>query len=196
MADAEIRGAFMKDARNWSRTAYGPDAYQSALAKLSESERAMVDGMILSGNWYPIAIWDRFLDAMRKEAAARRGESELAFDMRNMREAGGSVLVKTVYKVVLSLVGATTAIERAVTIYNRAYSEGRCEIVENVRGRALVRYVGGSPALRDNLVHHLPTSILWVLEQNGARNADVRVMRSDAVDGKLIFEVAVSYAAG
>src|SRR6478735_3439208 len=127
----KIKGAFMKDARNWTRTAYGADAYQSALAKLSEAERTVVNGIIVPGGWYPLAGWDRFLDAMRAEAAARKGESEFVFDMRNMREAGGSIVVKSIYKVLLHLVGPTTAIDRAVQIYNRAYSEGRCQILEN-----------------------------------------------------------------
>ena len=38
-----IRGAFMKDARNWARTAYGAEAYQSALGRLSNAERELVD---------------------------------------------------------------------------------------------------------------------------------------------------------
>ena len=193
--DPMIRGAFMKDARNWARTAYGAEAYQSALARLSAADRELIDGLILPGSWYPIAGWDRFLDAMRAEAIARKSESDLVFDMRNMREAGGSIVVKTIYKVLLSLVGATTAVDRAVQIYNRAYSEGRCEVVENVHGRAVVRYVDGSPAFRNNVSHHLPTAIVWVLEQNGARNAAAKITHNDVVNGKLVFEVTVTYRA-
>ncbi len=189
---AMIRGAFMKDARNWTRTAYGSDAYQRALATLSDEDRAIVDGLILPGAWYPIATWDRFLDAMRAEAS-RRGDSETTFDMRNMREAGGSIVVKTVYKVLLSLVGTTTAVDRAMQIFNRAYNQGRVEIVENVRGRAVVRYRDGGEAFRSNLSHHMPTAMLWVLEQNGAREPVARITRSDVVDGKLTFEVTVTY---
>jgi hypothetical protein len=195
-AGPKIKGAFMKDARNWTRTAYGADAYQSALAKLSEAERAVVNGIIVPGGWYPLAGWDRFLDAMRAEAASRKGESEFVFDMRNMREAGGSVVVKSIYKVLLHLVGPTSAVEKAVQIYNRAYSEGRCEIVENVRGRAVVRYLDGSPALLNNLSHHLPTAIVWVLEQSGAHEAAPTITRRDVAGGKLSFEVAVTYRAG
>jgi hypothetical protein len=190
-----IKGAFMKDARNWARIAYGADAYQSALAKLSDADRALVNGLIVPAAWYPLAGWDRFLDAMRAEAAARRGESALVFDMRNMREAGGSIVVKSIYKVLLHLVGPTTAIEKAVQIYNRAYNGGRCEIVENVRGRAVIRYLDGSPALLNNLSHHLPTAIVWVLEQGGAHDAVPTITRSDVVGGKLVFEVSVTYRA-
>jgi hypothetical protein len=187
-----IKGAFIKDARNWTRTAYGADAYQAALAKLSDADRALVNGIILPGTWYPIASWDRFLKAMRAEAAARRGDSELAFDLRNMRESGGPV-VKSIYKIILNLVGPTTAIDRAIGLFNRAFSEGRCEIVENVRGRALVRYLDGSPELLENLSHHLPTALIWVLEENGARDPVPTITRRDVISGKLFFEVTVTY---
>jgi hypothetical protein len=190
-----IKGAFMKDARNWARTAYGPEAYQSALAKLSDADRTLVNGLIVPGAWYPIAGWDRFLDAMRAEAATRNGESEFVFNMRNMREAGGSIVVKSIYKVLLHLIGPTTAVEKAVQIYNRAYNGGRCEIVENVRGSAVVRYLDGSPALLNNLSNHLPTAIVWVLEQNGAHDVAPKITRSDVIGGKLVFEVSVTYRA-
>jgi hypothetical protein len=192
----QIKGAFMRDARNWARTAYGADAYQSALAKLSDADRAIVNGIIVPGGWYPLAGWDRFLDAMRAEASARKGESEFVFDMRNMREAGGSLVVKSIYKVLLHLVGPTSAIEKAVQIYNRAYSEGRCEIIENVRGRAVVRYIDATPALLKNLSHHLPTAMVWVLEQSGAQDVAPQITRSDTAGGKLAFEVSVTYRAG
>src|SRR5262249_14320736 len=136
-----------------------------ALAKLSDAERTLVNGLILPGGWYPLAAWDRFLDAMRAEATARRGESEIVFDLRTMREAGGSI------------------------------SEGRCETVENVRGRALVRYVEGSPALLKTLSHHLPTAMVWVLEQSGAHDASPTITRRDVAGGKLVFEVSVTYRA-
>ena len=194
-AGPKIKGAFMKDARNWARTAYGADAYQSALAKLSEPERELVNGLILPGAWYPIAGWDRFLDAMRAEASARKGDSERVFDMRNMREAGGSIVVKSIYKILLNLVGPTSAIDKAVQIYNRAYSEGRCEIIENVRGRAVVRYVDATPALLKNLSHHLPTAMVWVLEQSGAQEATPTITRNDVAGGTLVFEVSVTYRA-
>jgi len=189
-----IRGAFMKDARNWARTAYGPDAYQRALSKLADDERAVVDGLILPGAWYPLAAWDRFLAAMRAEAAARRGETAFQFDLRNMREAGGSIVVQTVYKMLLRLVGATTAVDRTVTLFNRAFDQGSAEIVQNSRGRAVVRYGGCGPAVRSNLSHHLPTALVWVLEMNGARDVVAKITRDEVVGGKLCFEVTATYA--
>jgi hypothetical protein len=192
-AEPRIKGAVIKDPRDWMRTAYGPDAYQAALAKLSASERAVIDGPILAGSWYPIEPWDRFQAAMRAEALARRGHNDLQFSMRNMREAG-SVIVRGVYKFVLGLLSTESAADKCVILYNRAYSEGRCEMVENTRGRAVLRYCDASPAFRTNLKHNFLSGVMFVLELNGAKGVDGRISRDETVDGKIVFEVMVTYA--
>ena len=190
--EPKIKGAVIRDPRDWMRTAYGAEAYQAALAKLSAEERAFVEGPILAGAWYPLAAWDKFQAAMRAEALARTGDSELAFGMRNMREAG-SVIVRGIYKFLLGLLSPESALDKATIIYNRAYSEGRCEIVENVHGRGVVRYCDASPALRTNLRHNFLSGLMFVLELNGAKGVDGRITRDEIVDGKLVFEVSVSY---
>jgi hypothetical protein len=191
-AEPKIKGAVIKDPRDWMRTAYGAEAYQAALAKLSEPERALIDGPLLAGSWYPIEVWDRFQAAMRAEALARRGHNELVFSMRNMREAG-SAIVRTVYKFLLSLVSPENAVEKFVVVYNRVYSEGHCEIVTNEKGRAVLRYRDASPVFRTNLTHNFLSSAMFILELNKATGIDGHVSRDEVVDGKLVFEVTLTY---
>jgi hypothetical protein len=190
--EPKIKGAVIKDPRDWMRTAYGAEAYQAALAKLSEADRAFVDGPILAGSWYPIEPWDRFQAAMRSEALIRRGHNDLQFSMRNMREAG-SVIVRGVYKFLLGLLSAESAVDKCVILYNRAYSEGRCEMVSNEKGRATLRYADASPAFRTNLKHNFLSGVMFVLELNGAKGVDGRISRDEVVDGKLVFEISVTY---
>jgi hypothetical protein len=192
--EPKIKGALIKDPRDWMRTAYGPEAYQAALSRLSADDRAIVDGPILGGSWYPIAPWDRFQAAMRAEARERRGHSDLQFNMRNMREAGSSI-VRGVYKFVLGLMSAESAVSKCVIIFNRAYSEGHCELVTNEKGRATLRYCDASPAFRTNLTNNFGTSVMFVLELNGAKNVNGRVSRDEIVNGKLNFEVTITYHA-
>jgi hypothetical protein len=112
--------------------------------------------------------------------------------MRNMREAGSSI-VRGIYKFVLGLMSAESAIGKCVIIFNRAYSEGHCEVVANEKGRATLRYCDASPAFRTNLTNNFATSVMFVLELNGAKNVDGRISRDEVVDGKLIFEVTLTY---
>jgi hypothetical protein len=189
-----IKGAVIKDPRDWMRTAYAPEAYQAALAKLSDADRAFVDGNILAGSWYPIEPWDRFQAAMRAEALARRGHNDLQFSMRNMREAG-SVIVRGIYKFLLGLLSPESAVSKLAIVYNRVYSEGRCEVVENQRGRAVLRYGDCSPAFRTNLTHNFLSGAMFILELNGAKGVDGHVSRDQVVDGKLAFEVTITWRA-
>jgi hypothetical protein len=114
--------------------------------------------------------------------------------MRNMREAG-SAIVRGVYKFVLGLMNATTVLEKAAVIFSRTYSEGRCEVVDHTRGRAILRYSDCDPGLRNNLTHNFPTGIVFVLELNGVKSPEATISRNEVVDGKLVFEVTVTYKA-
>lgn len=188
----KIKGAVIKDPRDWMRTAYGPEAYQSALSKLPAEDRAFVDGPILAGSFYPIEPWDRFQTAMRAEALARRGHNDLQFSMRNMREAG-SRIVKGIYKVLLGLMSPESAMGKFVVVYNRVYSEGRCELVSSDPKRVVLRYCDASPVFRTNLTNNFLASAMFILEMNGAKGIDGHISRNDVVDGKLVFEVVLTY---
>jgi hypothetical protein len=192
-ASLKIKGAVIKAPRDWMRTAYGAAAYQRALGKLTAAERDFVDGTLLAGSWYSLGSWDKFHAAMREEARAV-GDSDQQFNMRNMREAG-SAIVRGVYKFILGLMNATTVLEKAAVIFSRTYSEGRCEVLDHTRGRAILRYSDCDPGLRNNLTHNFPTGIVFVLELNGVRRPEATISRNEVVDGKLVFEVTVTYQA-
>ncbi len=189
-----IKGGVIKDPRDWMRIAYGPEAYQSALSTLPAAERLLVDGPILAGSWFPLPVWDRFQAAMREEARVRRGHSDMQFNARNMREAGPRT-IRTIYKFLLGLMSAKTAIGKAVVLYNRVYSDGHFEVVENELGRAVVRYRDASPAFRTNVTHNFPSGLVFILEQTGAKHVDAHISRDQIVGGKLFFEVTVTYGA-
>jgi hypothetical protein len=188
----KIKGAVIRDPRDWMRTAYGPNAYKSALSKLSREQQEIIDGPILAGSWYPIDAWDRFCTAMREEARTRQGHSDVQFNLRNMREAG-SATVRTVYKFLVGLMSARSVVEKAVVVLNRAYSEGQAEILSNEPGRAVVRYSNCRPDLRTNLSNNFGIAFIVVLEMNGAKGIEAQCTRDEVVDGKLIYEVTIAY---
>jgi hypothetical protein len=189
----KIKGAVIKAPRDWMRTAYGAEAYQRALSKLTVEERAFVDGTMLANSFYPVAWWDKFQAAMREEARAR-GETDFQFNMRNMREAG-STIVRSLYKFILGLMNPQRVLEKAALIYSRTYSEGHCEVIENEPGLAVVRYCDCNPELRTNLTNNFPTSLIFVLELNGTKDAEATITRNDIVGGRLVFEVTIKYPA-
>jgi hypothetical protein len=189
-----IKGGVIKDPRDWMRTAYGPEAYRNALAKLAPEDRRLIDGTLLAGSWYPLPVWDTLHAAMMEEARTRQGHSDTEFNMRKMRE-GGSNTLRSIYKFMIGLMSPHGAISKALILYNRAYSEGHCEIVENRPGKAVVRYCDAPPAFRVTLTNNLPSGLMFLLEMNGAKHVDGRINRDEIVNGKLVFEVTVTYQA-
>jgi hypothetical protein len=192
--DARIRGAFIKDQRDWLRTAYGSDAYKAALSKLSPAHRAVVHGTIRAEDLYPVQAWDSFQVHMRAEAQKRQGLGNHDFAMRCMREAGLTI-VRPAVRLLLALRSPERVVEKSVARCNRMYDQGHCEVVVNEGGRAVLRYCDCPPILRTSLRNGFLASLLFALELAGARALEGRVSRDDLVDGKLVFEIEVRYAA-
>ncbi|MBS2030680.1 MAG: hypothetical protein JST54_22440 [Deltaproteobacteria bacterium] len=65
--------------------------------------------------------------------------------------------------------------------------------MENVPGKAVLRYVDGSPELRINLSNHFPTGMVFVLELHGAKDVKASITRDEVVEGKLLFEITLTY---
>jgi hypothetical protein len=193
MADsAMLKGSVMRDPRDWVRAAYGEESYQKSLATLNDAERKIVDGQLLASAWYPIGAWDHFLAAARAEAKRTKSESEDAFDMRNMREAGSKV-TRTVYKFMLGLLKPKSVIDRVPSLLQRIYSVGTFAIVTNDPGRAVLRY-SGAPEMQENLSHMFASCVHFLLELNGAANIERTVVRNTIDGGQLVFEIEVRYA--
>jgi hypothetical protein len=93
----------------------------------------------------------------------------------------------------IGLMSPEATISKSLILYNRAYSEGHCEIVENRRGKAVVRYCDASPAFRVSLTNNLPSGLMFLLELSGAKYVDGRISRDEVVSGKLVFETTVTY---
>src|SRR5688572_22489930 len=105
-----IRGAVIRDARDWVRNTLGADIFAKARAAVGY-DGEFVDLPILASSFYPIAVWDRFLAVARRELRQKTGETDLQFDMRNMRDAG-STIARTVYKFVLGIMSAKGVIDK------------------------------------------------------------------------------------
>jgi hypothetical protein len=191
----KVKGSVIKEARDWSRTAYGNEAYQAALNGLAPDARAWLDGDIYASSWYPLAAWEGFLAGMRQEAFKRAGENAEVFDRRRMSETGSAIL-RGVYRFVLGLMSPVSVVEKATVVYNRAYNQGRCQIMENVPGRAVIRFVDveALPEIRSSLNGNFPQGFAFVLGLHGAKDVKSSVTRDEVVvDGKLVFETTISY---
>lgn len=192
---AGLRGSVIKEARTWIQTVYGDELYSRALSRVSADDRAALAGTILAGSWYPVDAWTRVLAEVAVEVQLKTARSQSDFYLQLVRESGGKT-VKTVYKFLLELFSPQSVVSRIPMLFNRLYSEGTFEVVENETGRAVVRYRDASPVFRENIRQMLHTSIIALLEMNGVKDIQTSILRDDVSRGKLEYEVAVRYRAG
>ncbi len=187
-----LRGSVIKDPRDWMRGEYGEEAYQAALNSLPPEEKTIIGGQILASSWYPLGAWDRFNTKFRAEAKRLKGESELDFDLRVMRESG-SRIAKTTYKFILSFLSAQNLVSKIPMVYRRFHSHGRFEVVANDPGRFVVRCADGHVEMRENLTHYFGTGCLLVLELGGVPRPQVSITRNEITHDGLQFEVTGTY---
>jgi hypothetical protein len=172
--------------------AYGREAYEAALATLTDAEREIITGPVLAASWYPIVTWMKFVDAMYKEVHARTGETVAQFDRRNLREAG-SQTVKTVYSMFLGIMSAQRVLSKVPGFYSRLISDGKFDITRNDPGIAIITCTEGPIEALANVRRFYPAGAELMLEMNGARDVRTRVLKEVIRDGKFDLEIEITY---
>ncbi|MEO8797482.1 MAG: hypothetical protein ABI551_06325, partial [Polyangiaceae bacterium] len=64
MADAQLKGSAYRATLEFVDTKFGVEAQQRVLARLSVEDRALLGGIILPIQWYPLSPFPRLLRAM------------------------------------------------------------------------------------------------------------------------------------
>ena len=108
-----------------------------------------------------------------------------------MREAG-SKIVKGVSETLLGMMSPESAMGKFVLVFNRVYSDGHCasELRAEARRPALLRR---QPRVSNEPHAQLPQQRDVHPRDERAKGIDGRISRDEVVDGKLLFEVTVTY---
>jgi hypothetical protein len=189
---AQIRGPAVSSFFHWVTQAYGPDLLSRALLKISLEDRAHFDKLIISLGWYPVAAFERLIDATYKEVANATGESRETFDKRGVQEGGGA-LMKTIYKFVMSMSSPQNTIARLPTIYPRVYDQGKLEVLQNEPGHCIFRHEGPEemyPLAIRNLHYGLPYTLALV----GAKNPIHKFLKDEHKNDRFLMENDWSYS--
>lgn len=122
MPEAQLKGSAYLSTLAFIDSQFGPGARERVLARLSDEDRALFDGLMLPIRWYPLAPFPRLLRAM--EAEFGRG------DLTLVTERGSWAAIhdmKTVHKVLLKLVNTNWVIEKAMRLWPNFHTSGRWE---------------------------------------------------------------------
>jgi hypothetical protein len=174
----------------WYRGAYGEDAFQRSLARLSAEDRATFGKAVVSLGWYSVAALERVFDAQHAEAHALTGISREDFDLKGSSEVGSS-MVRSVYRFFLSLMSTESFLQRAAALQNRLYEPFKVEVVESRPGFARVS-VHGAPEMRAPAQRFF-RPLLNAMARTGAKDIELAITRDEVSPETYAMEYTLSY---
>src|SRR6185295_15159026 len=62
------KGTLLLNLRAYVERQHGPTGWRNVVDFVGDSDRAVLDGMMLTGGWYPVGVWNRVVDAYLSRA--------------------------------------------------------------------------------------------------------------------------------
>lgn len=168
MAAAQLKGSAYRSTLEFVDTKFGADAHERVLARLSAEDRALIGGIILPIQWYPLSPFPRLLRAMEAELGA--GDLALVID----RGAWAAIHdMTTFHKVILKLVTPNWLIEKGTRLWPNFHTSGRWVVSRRGPhgGRAELRDLG---VVDEAMCATLKGWLLGLLTLAGAKQPEVR----------------------
>ena len=108
--------------KNFIIEMYGKDDYQHLLGEMDKSSRDILSGIIISGQWYDIKVYQDLVGAVLKT----KGKAEL---MKLNKELGKQQL-RGLFGFVTKFVSAEQVMKKGQMLWKRLHSEGSVEVKE------------------------------------------------------------------
>jgi hypothetical protein len=67
----QAKGILLVSARDYVRTREGVAAWNDVANTLNDHDRALLGSLVLAGSWYPVAVWNRLVEAIQQRYDAR-----------------------------------------------------------------------------------------------------------------------------
>jgi len=121
-----IKGIGYKAELQFVRSNYGEETLGRILASLSEEDRAILQGRVLTSDWYPQAPLERFRQAVARHAADA--------DLRVIEEMGrfsAEFALTGIYRVFLAVLSPGWGIKKAGNLFSKYFDGGKASVVEH-----------------------------------------------------------------
>src|SRR5215831_12997779 len=117
-----VKGTLLNDLGEYVAGRQGPEAWRALVDALPESDRAVLDGLLLVGGWYPVGVWNRCIASYITQHA-HDADAEMTAVAHHIADRD----LNTVFKVLLNMGSAEFVLERSDSLWSRYFDVGKVE---------------------------------------------------------------------
>ncbi len=139
----QAKGSVLLHLREYMIRSHGDAAWQETRSSLVDEDRDVIDGIIISGGWYPVRVWNHCLDTYLLKQYEDPDEG-----MRKVARFIADRDLNSVYKMVLRLGSPEFLVKRTNSLWSRYFSKGEMQAFEV--GDASWRIVLAAPSAKDS----------------------------------------------
>jgi len=114
------KGSILVHLRAYAESTYGKDAWTDMLVASKPEDRAVLEGIVIAGGWYPVGLWNRALGALLAGQSAA-----VDAEMRKVASYIADRDLNTVYKMVLRLGSPEFLLRRTDSLWSRYFDSGK-----------------------------------------------------------------------
>jgi hypothetical protein len=119
---ASGKGTLLKNLGEFVVERHGPAAWREVVDALPEDDRAIIDGLLLVGGWYPVGAWNRCVAGYIKRFA-KDADAEMTAVARHIADRD----LNTLFKVMLKMGSAEFVLGRTDSLWSRYFDVGKFE---------------------------------------------------------------------
>ena len=180
----------MSSRLDWFRGAYGEEGLRRVLASLSPEQQIILSRKAPLVGWYPMASFERLLEAMYQEANRRAPLTRDEFDHQHL--AASTTVAQRLYHFISSLIPPELLVPRLVSAFNRVHTGTELVVLQNKRGYARFLITGALEMypLADRTSR---IAIVYFFREAGVTDISTKRLREEKGQDRFLLETEVSY---
>jgi len=119
---ASGKGTLLKNLADYVEHHHSAAAWREVVEALPPDDRAVIDGLLLVGGWYPVGVWNRAVTAY-----VRRFANDADHEMTAIARHVADRDLNTLFKVLLKMGSAAFVLGRTDSLWSRYFDVGKLE---------------------------------------------------------------------
>jgi hypothetical protein len=123
--EGQVKGTLLVHLRAHVVDRHGPQTWDRLVAAAPPADRAQLGALIVTGNWYPVGIWNRALAAHLTKNAV-----DPAVELRDISTRVAETDLHTLFKLTLRLASPEAILRRSNWLWTRYFDRGSVVILD------------------------------------------------------------------